>query len=307
MQDFIIPSDVLITGAHGFLGTYFRHAFLEAGWSVTTLGKSTQNEIALDLASEEPVFDHAPFTRVIHTAGLAHKIAQINDAVQKFYDVNIRGTENLLASLSPYADQIRQFVFISSVAVYGIDQGQLITENSELEGRGPYAQSKILAEEQVTRWGQQYGVPILILRLPFVVGANAPGEFGQTLKKMKSPQYKLIGKGEARRSAVLATDIAKHTLHWEYKNGVYNLSDGYHPSFKEWFKYIHRNQAGVNPKTVPDWLARILSGMGDLIPGMPYHTRLYYQLTSTLTYSDEKARLELDWQPNKVLNESLNF
>ena len=44
----------------------------------------------------------------------------------------------------------KALVFISTVAVYGCESGELITEEHPLEGETPYAKSKILAEEYLT-------------------------------------------------------------------------------------------------------------------------------------------------------------
>jgi GlcNAc-P-P-Und epimerase len=302
MNSYLIPENVLITGARGFLGKHISERFGQAGWKVSSLGLSPENDFPIDLAAEEPILDQIPFQRVIHIAGLAHKVAQVNDAVQSFYNINLGGTNHLLSALTPQASEIKQFVYISTVAVYGREAGQLLTEETPLEGRGPYALSKMQAEEQVLNWGNQYGVPVLILRLPFVSGENAPGEFGKILQLMRSPGFRILGKGNARRSAVRVEDLAGHLIHWAGMDGVYNLTDGYHPSFCEWYDLANQ---GLRPnqkrKHLPDWSARILSGMGDLIPGFPYHSRLYYLLSSELTYSDEKARRDLGWNPAPLI------
>jgi nucleoside-diphosphate-sugar epimerase len=298
MDAFHIPENVLITGARGFLGKHIREQFEQTGWKVSALGLSKENDFSIDLSLEEPILDQVSFQRVIHIAGLAHKVAQVNDAVQSFYNVNLGGTNHLLSALTPQTAEIKQFVYISTVAVYGREAGHLLTEETPLEGRGPYVQSKMQAEEQVLNWGNQYGVPVLILRLPFVAGENAPGEFGKILQLMRSPGFRIMGKGNARRSAVRIVDLAEHLLRWEGKDGIYNLTDGYHPSFCEWYDLANQERMpNQKRKHLPDWAARILSGMGDLIPGFPYHSRLYYLLSSELTYSDEKARRDLGWNP----------
>jgi nucleoside-diphosphate-sugar epimerase len=299
----MVKGNLLLTGGNGFLGSYIKNAYEEAMWRVFTLGRTEKNDIVIDLAQEEPILEQYQFDRVIHAAGYAHRVKQINDAVQTFYDVNLHGTNHLLNSLSGHVQDIRQFVYISSVAVYGQETGRLLDEYTNLEGRGAYAQSKILAEEQVRKWGEHYNVPVLILRLPFVAGSNAPGEFQRTLEQMTKPGYRIIGSGQARKSTVLANDVAKHLALWEYKAGTYNLTDGYHPSMLDWCKYIKSlsGSSSTDIKSIPDWVARILSGMGDLIPGFPYHSRKYYHLTSELTFDDDKARKELEWLPRRVI------
>jgi len=292
---------VLITGAYGFLGSYIRRAFEASGQEVISLGRSDINDISLDLSKEEPELDYLPINKVIHCAGLAHKIPKGKDGAQEFYDVNLEGTENLLISLIPIASQIKQLVYISSAAVYGKFIGYSIPEDVSLDGTSPYAKSKIFAEEQVRTWCDQYGVPGLILRLPVVAGANAPQSIREIIQGLEKGKYVRIGKGGTRKSMVLAEDVANHMVHWEGKDGIYNLTDGYHPSYAEIEKYIADRLHLKLPRSIPDWQARIFSGIGDLIPGFPLHSRLYQQITSEMIFEDSKARKDLGWKPRKVI------
>jgi GlcNAc-P-P-Und epimerase len=292
---------VLITGARGFLGKYIAQAFESSGFGLITLGKNPSNDLVFDLAKEEPLLDNYHFDRVIHAAGLAHKIPKKAEAVQAFYDNNLEGTENLLQSLISLAPGIRQFIYISTVAVYGRDAGELIAENTPLEARSPYALSKMHAEEQVINWGNEFGVPTLILRLPFVAGKDAPGDLSHLIQLMSSGSFRQIGQGNTRKSAVLAADVSRHLPLWENKDGIYNLTDSYHPSLAELYRFITGTLNLPRTKPIPDWIARILSGMGDMIPGFPYHSRMYYKLSSPLTFDDTKAKNDLGWNPTPII------
>jgi len=292
---------VLITGAYGFLGSYIRRAFEADRQSVLSLGRSDLNDLVIDLSKEEPELDQFPIRRVIHCAGLAHKVPKGKDGAQEFYDVNLEGTENLLISLIPIADRIKQFVFISSAAVYGKFIGYGIEEDVSLDGNSPYAKSKIFAEEQVRTWCDQYGVPGLILRLPVVAGTNAPQSIRDMIQGLEKGKYIRIGKGATRKSMVLAEDVASHLVQWEGKDGTYNLTDGHHPTYAEIEQYIADRLRLKLPKSIPDWQARIMSGIGDLIPGFPLHSRIYQQVTSDMIFDDTKARQELGWKPRKVV------
>jgi len=301
MEAFETSKKVLITGAGGYLGKYLVDSFESQAFQVFSLGKNNDNNLVFDLAKEEPLLDHLGFDRVIHAAGLAHSLPKKAEAAQAFYDVNLEGTENLLQSLIIHAPYIKQFVYISTVAVYGRDAGEWISEDAPLEARTAYALSKMYAEEQVINWGNQFGVPTLVLRLPFVAGKNAPGDLSHLINLMKTGSYRQIGKGAARKSAVLATDVARMLTNWEYRDGIYNLCDGYHPSLSELYDFISQVCNVPKSRPIPDWTARVLSGMGDMIPGFHYHSRMYYKISSTLTFDDSKARKELGWNPTPVI------
>jgi GlcNAc-P-P-Und epimerase len=297
-----LPDKVLITGATGFLGRYVQNAFLTKGWDVLSLGRSASNRIKSDLSADQPDLEGYSFSRVIHAAGLAHHIPKDKDAAQAFYDVNLEGTENLLLSLQSHAEHINQFVFISSVAVYGLPVGTGIHENRPLEGKSHYAKSKIYAEEQVQSWCEQMGIPYLILRLPIVAGQNAPQTIREMIDKISKGKYLRIGNGSARKSMVLADDIAGHLVEWERISGIFNLTDGHHPSFAELETYLSKRLQFTLPKSMPDWKARVLSGIGDMVPGFKIHSRIYQQFTADLTYDDTKARRELNWSPRRVID-----
>lgn len=298
----ITSNKTLITGAYGFLGAYIRRAFDQSQMPYITLGQSEYNDICIDLAKEEPELDDKPIDSVIHAAGLAHTIPKGRNAAQKFYDINLEGTEHLLFGLSPIADQLKQFVFISTVAVYGRLFGEMVNENAPLQGKSPYAQSKIHAEEQVMNWCNQYGVPGLILRLPIVAGRNAPQRIREIIQGIEQGRYLRIGEGKSRKSMILAEDVALHLMKWRGHHGIYNLTDGYHPSLFEIESYIASQLSVDLPRSMPDWQARILSGIGDLVPGFKMHSRLYQSITSEMTFDDQKARKELDWTPRRVID-----
>lgn len=298
----LTTNQTLITGAYGFLGSYIRRAFEQSHVPYLTLGQSDLNDIQINLAKDEPELDNRQIDRVVHAAGLAHHIPKGRNGAQKFYDVNLEGTENLLFSLVPIADQLKQFIYISTVAVYGRLYGEMVNENAPLQGKSPYAQSKMYAEEQVIKWCEQYNVPGLILRLPVVAGRNAPQRIRDIIKGIEKGRYLRIGDGKARKSMILAEDLALHILKWQGRQGIYNLTDGYHPSLFEIESYIARQLNLDLPRSMPDWQARILSGIGDLVPGFKMHSRLYQSITSEMTFDDSKARKQLDWKPRRVID-----
>ena len=64
---------------------------------------------------------------IIHAAGKAHKTPTNKFEVQEIQNVNVNGTANLLIGLEKTVLP-KQFVFISTVSVYGLDFGLNIKE-----------------------------------------------------------------------------------------------------------------------------------------------------------------------------------
>lgn len=288
---------VLLTGAGGFLGRFI-HRILRMENEVVTLGRAEGMQIRADILS--PLPDLGGYDIVVHAAGKAHVVPKDSREAAEFMSVNHEGTLRLLDAISRKGDTPSTFVFISTVSVYGLDEGLNIPESHPLKATTPYGVSKIMAEREVESWAQANGVQALILRLPLIVGKGAPGNLGAMERHMRWGTYMRIGNGEARRSMVLGTDVAELIARSTGMSGVYNLTDGHHPSFKELDTYM-ASQLGARVRSIPESLARAMAKVGDLVPGSPFDTYRFGKLSHTLTFDDSKATEELDWKPTPVL------
>ncbi|WP_245889548.1 NAD-dependent epimerase/dehydratase family protein [Cecembia rubra] len=267
---------------------------------VQTLGKGKEVDFQADLSESIP--ELPPFDRVIHVAGKAHIYPKTEAEKQGFFTVNEKGTIHLCQALEKSGALPKQFVFISTVAVYGREFGIRITEEEPLLGDTPYALSKIRAEEFLQAWGKQHGVKILILRLPLIAGPNPPGNLGKMMQAIPKGRYLSIGGGKARKSMVLASDVAELIVKSEEAEGIYNLTDGIHPSFRELEELICRHYQVALPKILPLGVAKVLGRVGDFLPFSPVNSSTIDKMTLDLTFDDSKARRELGWRPRSVLD-----
>lgn len=293
----------LLTGATGFLGRIL-HAELAAAGPVLTLGRSAGNDLRADLSREAPALPTGIGT-VIHNAGKAHTVPRTEAEAEAFFAVNHRGTVHLLEGLDRLEAPPRRFVFISTVAVYGREEGADIDEGHPLLGSTPYARSKIEAEAAVRAWCAARSVAWFILRLPLVVGPQPPGNLGALQRAIARGRYVGIAGNEARKSVVLAADVARLIGRLEEQSGVYNLTDGHHPAFAELEEAIAAAMGKRLPVRLPGWLVAGIGRAGDLLTrgGLPFPltTDRLRKMTGTLTFSDEQARVELGWRPRAVL------
>jgi nucleoside-diphosphate-sugar epimerase len=268
---------------------------------ITTFGRSTGNQLSIDFSKEIPVFSQ-PYDYVIHAAGLAHVMNASRSNDYLFNLVNFQGTKNIGRAFENLGIFPKQLVFISSVAVYGFEEGWDIDESFPLNGYSPYAISKIKAEEFLLEWGEKWGVKILILRLPLIAGINPPGNLGKMIKAIHTGSYFSLGRGRAKKSIVLADDIAKLLKDLPVISGIFNLTDGVHPSFRQLEEVICCQIEKRRPFDFPEVPARLLAKLGDLIPVFPLNSDTLNKMTRHLTFSDLKAREQLQWNPNSVLN-----
>ena len=197
---------VLLTGATGFLGRVLARRFAEAGHQVVALVREHDADLADlgieqalgDITSLDPVIAAAVgCDAVVHSAAEVAPLARIDD----YYDVNVRGTENVLAACE--IDGVQCLVFTSCAGVV-IDRGDLNgvneTQRPPERAPSPYLATKALAERHVLAangpkfatvalrphllWGP--GEPRLLPRLAALARSGRLRLFGEPGKKIDS-------------------------------------------------------------------------------------------------------------------------
>lgn len=290
---------ILLTGSNGFLGKILKNSFDPN--NLKTLSRANA-DLIVDLTKTIPIFDQS-FDVVIHAAGKAHSIPKNDIHALEFNHVNVNGTINLLAAFT-HTSIPKQFVYISSVSVYGLTNGENIKEDRPLLAEEPYGKSKIEAEAIVKKWCDDNNVICTILRLPLVVGENPPGNLGAMIRAIKKGYYFNIAGGNAKKSMVLASDIAKFIIKASVVGGTYNLTDGIHPTFKELSMEISKKFGKTLIPNLPMIIANLLALIGDIIgDSFPINSNKLKKITSTLTFDDSKATLAFGWEPTSILNE----
>lgn len=290
--------NILLTGSNGFLGSYIFKNLSENN-NIYTLnsGASSYN---IDISKDVPLFNEN-YDIVIHAAGKAHIVPKAESEIFSFYDINVMGTLNLLQGLVNL-EKPKMFVFISSVSVYGLIEGDNINEDYPLLATDPYGLSKIKAEEVLNKWCKEHNVLLTILRLPLVVGSNPPGNLGAMINGIKRRYYFNISSGYAKKSMVLASDVAKFILIAAEIGGIFNLTDGIHPTFFDLSNNISKKLGKSFVPNIPIIFAKAIALFGDYFEGnFPLDSNKLYKITSSLTFDDTKARLAFGWEPTQVL------
>ncbi|MDP5060841.1 MAG: NAD-dependent epimerase/dehydratase family protein [Maribacter sp.] len=293
---------VLITGGNGFLGRYFVNHWKAKGHEVLTLGRGKNSDIKCDIKAEVPKINQE-IDYVIHIAGKAHSIPKTKADEDDFYNVNVNGTSNLLGGLEN--KNIKGFMFISSVAVYGATAGKGITEEATLNATDSYGKTKIEAENKIIAWGLKNQVITSIIRPPLIIGQNAPGNLGRMIIGIEKGRFFNIANGKAKRSVVLAEDIAQFSTELINLSGIYNLTDGKDASFEELSSVITKAKNKSKVKNMPLWLARNIAMLGDFAEKIlkkeaPFSTKKLKQMTTDLTFSSKKANA-IGWKPKRVV------
>lgn len=290
---------LLFTGGTGFLGKNVM-PLLEKQYEVTTCGITPDDMIKANLAKEAPELDKH-YDVVLHACGKAHVVPKTEAEKQAFFDVNYQGTLNLCAALEKVGVP-KAIVFISTVAVYGCEFGELITEEHPLNGETPYAKSKIMAEEYLTDWCKKNNVVLGILRPSLLAGKNAPGNLGAMVNGIRKGFYMNIAGGKVVKSILMAEDIARILPLLVEKGGVYNVCDTYQPTFGQISESVAKQLGKRKPLNIPYWMAWCMAKVGDLLGSKaPINSYKLDKMTMSLTFSNEKARRVLGWEPLDVL------
>lgn len=289
---------ILITGSNGFLGRLIC-AELENENEIFGLSRNLGN-YKFSLEKQIPVFNNE-FEVVIHAAGKAHSVPKTEIQKKEFYEVNVVGTQNLLKGLEN-STLPKKFIFISSVSVYGQEIGSKIDEGHPLHATDPYGLSKIEAEKIILKWCEENNIICTIFRLPLLVGKDAPGNLGAMTKAITKGYYFNIGGGKAKKSMVLAKDVASAIMKVAPVGGIYNLTDGLHPDFNELSLAIATNKNKRRPSNLPMTAALVIGKIGDLLGGKaPIDSSKIKKMTSDLTFDDNKAKITFDWKPQSVV------
>ena len=290
---------LLFTGASGFLGYNIR-PILEKSYDVHTIGLTDDDDIKINMAKEVPPIN-THYDVVLHAAGKAHVVPKTEAEKQVFYDVNYIGTIHLCDALEK-AGIPKTLIFISTVAVYGCEFGDNIDEYHPLNGNTPYADSKIKAEQYLTKWRLDHQVKLSILRPSLLAGKNAPGNLGAMVNGIKKGFYMNIAGGKVVKSILMAEDIARLVPILEEKGGIYNVCDTRQPSFGEISASVAKQLGKHKPFSIPYWLAWCMAKVGDLLGDkVPINSYKLEKMTKSLTFSNDKARHELKWEPLDVL------
>jgi len=152
---------VLVTGNKGYIGSVLVPMLLEEGFDVTgldidifracTYGNELQEikTINKDVRDVE-IADLKGFDAIIHLAGLSNDpLGDLNPELT--YELNYKATVSLAEKAK--AAGVKRFVFSSSCSTYGASGDDFIDETSEFNPVTPYGKSKVLAEQDLIKLG----------------------------------------------------------------------------------------------------------------------------------------------------------
>ena len=184
---------ILITGATGFVGRNLTTELVSKEMACCALVRQNSNVLPSDV-EQIVVPDLTQQTKfagslggvdtIIHLAGLAHTFdVKSQDAIDKFYDTNVKITEQLGEQAA--SSGVRRFIFLSSVHVNGTASDKPFSETDMPAPVSVYAKSKLAAENKLWEIASRSEMEVVVIRPPLIYGPGALGNL-QTLVKLVS-------------------------------------------------------------------------------------------------------------------------
>ena len=216
----------VVTGGAGFIGSHITKKLVERGDVVTVIdnmntGKKKNLESVidkinfvkgdiLDIDLLEDITKDAD--GVFHQAALA-SVQDSFDEPDKYHNVNVNGTENILKLSKKYGFKV---VYASSSSVYGNPIRIPIKESDGKNPINPYAETKLKKEELAIKYSKM-GVSVIGLRYFNVFGKGQSKEYAGVLKlfleriRDKLPP-KINGDGTQFRDFVHVSDVVNANI-----------------------------------------------------------------------------------------------
>ena len=247
---------ILVTGSEGFIGSHLveklikqkynvvclclYNSFNSWGWLDDLRSKKHNNcQFVMGDVRDFNLIDSivSECDLIFHLASLI-SIPYSYQAVNSYYDVNLKGTLNILESAKKH--KIKKIIHISTSEIYGSAKFIPITEEHPVNAQSPYAASKIAADQLAISYFKSFNTPVTIAR-PFntygprqSLRAIIPSILLQLINKEKNL---LIGSGFPLRDFCFIEDTIRgliEIVHSKNTEGeTFNIGSGFSISINE--------------------------------------------------------------------------
>jgi len=250
---------VLVTGGCGFIGSHVVDRLIEDGYAVVVLDDLStghMNNLSPDAvlyqgdASDEyfvnKIFEQHKFDYVIHEATTINTSALHEIPL---HDLKSSANSTIVLAESCVKHNVKNFIFASSVAVYGRPESLPAAENSPIDPIYSYGIAKYTAESYLKYFFTYYGLNYQILRYANVFGPRQPiyGEVGviaiYTDRLIKGKELIIFGDGGHQRDYIYVADVVEFTVKsMQFDTpSVYNVGRGVPITVNEVFTEFQAN------------------------------------------------------------------
>lgn len=227
-----VGTRVLFTGAQGFIGSWVAERLLDEGADLLVLnrpmaelsrfrlqGLHDRCTVApadlMDVGSLRAVIAEHDVRAVFHLAA-STIVSSAATSPMHTYEVNVRGTWNLLEACRTAPEPPQRIVVASTDKAYGEHEHLPYREDHALRPRYPYDTSKACADIIASSYAHTFGMPIAITRFANVFGGgdvNFSRLIPGTIRSLLAGQRPVIrSNGLMQRDLLYAEDAASAYL-----------------------------------------------------------------------------------------------
>ncbi len=318
-------SNVLVTGANGFIGQHLVHDLLNRGYAVKALVRKTSNLGELTSLNDKnfeivngDVTDYSSLLNatkhvnaVIHLAGVIHPV-KVDDSF--YWNVNVKGTENVLNACVENKLKLKRFIYCGSVTCFGNlkdPDNIVLDETYPCDPENIYGKTKYEAELLAFKFAKEHNIPLTTIR-PGRVYGEGDYSLRPLLRLIKKRLFFHVGSDKCFMMPVYIEDLVNaFILALENPKAVGNtyIITGEDLLTKKEFTDLIAAELKIKPNklSLPKLLVipgvYLLEKAFLLIGKEPIISRkkLRFFLTSR-RYSIEKAKKELGFKPQININ-----
>lgn len=287
---------IAVTGATGYIGRQLVRAAAERGHAVLALVRRPDDELAR-FASQHVMDGELPrhlegVDAIAHLAGLAHVRRTGRSDGAAFEDAN-RQFALTVADAAQHAG-VARLAYVSSIGVHGNRSDAPIVESSPFAPDTPYAVSKLMGEQALTRFHAQTPSRLVIVRPPMVYGPGCPGNLPRLARLVARGLPLPFATVTARRSLVYVgnlVDFLLRAIQPDVAGECFVVGDGSDFSLAE-LVTLMAGAAGVRSRMFPVPPALLRAGARALCL-----RREMDSLTRPMLVDWSHARTALGWSP----------
>jgi len=278
-------ANILITGKNSFVGRNF----------IKYSRYKKVDEISLiENYPEEIEFDK--YDVVLHLVAIVHQTRKIPEA--EYFKINKELCVN--TALQAKKAGVKQFVFLSTVKVYGkfSPKNRIWNEESVCEPDDSYGKSKYAAEQALKELEDEH-FTVSVVRTPLVYGEDVRANMLSLIKLVENYSFLPLGKIDNRRSFTAVQNLVAFIdrIIEKKASGVFIAKDARDLSTSELVEYIAKYmEKSVRLIAIPGFLIK-LSKM--------VYSKIFDRLYGSFYLENAKTLEQLDFMPPLSIEDGL--
>lgn len=315
-------SNILVTGATGFVGRHLTKHLLENGYNVRILVRPNRDISSFDFEQAEIFWGDVTDIRAVEEAtrgvetvyhiAAVFRSAALPDSV--YWATNYHGTRNMLQAA--VKARVNRFIHCSTCGVQGNIRNPPASEDTPYNPRDVYQRSKAKAEQEVLRVHSEEGLPVTVIR-PVAVYGPGDNRWLKLFRSIARRRFVMLGSGETLIHMIYISDLVEaFCLAAQNANAigrVYTVGGENYVTLNELTRVIAAAVGVPAPwLKFPFWPARLLSGVVEdacRVVGVepPIFRRRIDLFVNNRAFDITRAKVELGFQPKVSLEDGIGL